>query len=124
MDLARHDDPVAFRDLVTPWLMRVEARYNLLLALVARVAKGETFGDEPPVLLTIHDGDALAGLAVRTPPHNVVLDAVPLAAARDVAAEVPDAPGALGAPEVVHAFADATGRPWRTTRRQGIYRLD
>jgi GNAT superfamily N-acetyltransferase len=119
----RHDDPIAFRDLVTPWLMRDEARYNLLLALVARVANGEAFGDEPPVLLTVHDGDALAGLAVRTPPYNVILDAVPLAAAAEVAAIVPDAPGALGPPEVVRAFAEATGRPWRTTRREGIHRL-
>ena len=122
--IRRHDDPIAFRDLVTPWLMRDEARYNLLLALVARVARGESFGDEPPILLTVHNEDGLAGLAVRTPPHNVILDAVPLAAARDVAAEVPDAPGALGSPEVVQAYADAVGRPWRTTRRQGVYRLD
>ncbi len=122
--IRRHTDPVAFRDLVTPFLLRDEARYNLLLALTGRLASGETFGDEPPVLLTVHDGDALTGVAVRTPPHNVILDAVPLSAAADVAAVVPDTPVALGEPDVVHAFADATGRPWRTTRRQGVYRLD
>lgn len=122
--LRRHDDPVEFRDLVTPWLVRDEARYNLLLALTEHLANGVRFGDEPPVLLSLWDGDDLAGVAFRTPPHNLILDAVPVAHAGEVADAVGVPPSAVGPPDVVAAFAERAGVPYRVTRRQGIYRLD
>ena len=131
MRIERHTDPVAYQALVTPLFLADEARYNLLLALVARVAGGETFGDEPPVLLSLHDGDDLAGAAVMTPPHNVLLDGVPVAVAPLVADHLVDEgvlpPGALGSVDVVTAYAardaERTGSTARVTREQGIYAL-
>src|SRR5689334_14171186 len=122
MKVVRHDDPVEFEALVRPLLLRDEARYNLLLALTKHLANGTTFGDEPPLLLSVHDGDDLAGMAFRTPPYNLILDAVPLAAVAAVAAVAGDVPSVLGPPEAVDAYA--AGRPYRVTRRQGVYRLD
>ncbi len=131
MEIARHDDPASFRALVEPLLLRDEARYNLLLALSARLAGGDAFSDVPPVLLTLHDGGDLAGAALMTPPHNLLLDAVPLAAAPLVADWAVDnglaPPGALGSVDVVGAYAardaERTGSTHRVTRDQGIYRL-
>jgi GNAT superfamily N-acetyltransferase len=131
MEITRHDDPVAYEALVTPFLLRDEARYNLLLALAARLAQGETFGDAKPYLLTVHDGDALVGATLRTPPYNPILDAVPVVAAPLVADVMVDdgalPNGALGPPDTVAAYArrdaERTGSTHRVTREQGVYRL-
>jgi hypothetical protein len=129
--IRRHDDPKAYADLVRPLLMADEARYNLLLALTGRLATGESFGDEPPVLLTLHDGDALAGMALMTPPFNVIVDAVPVGAAPAVADFLVDnallPPGVLGSPDVTAAYAardaERTGATYRVNREEGVFKL-
>jgi predicted GNAT family acetyltransferase len=131
MRIERHTDPAAYDRLVTPLLLRDEARYNLALAITGRLAAGEAFGDAPPVLLSLHDGGELTGMAVMTPPFNVLVDAVPAAAAVPLAeylvGEAVDAPGTLGPPEVVEPFAERlcalTGRTPRVTREEGVFRL-
>lgn len=126
MLIERHTDPVAYADLVTPFLLRDEARYNLELAIVGRVASGYAFGDEPPVLLTVGGAPALM-----TPPHNLAVAAVPPEAGPALAeyahAEGLRFPGVLGSAETTAAFAETytrlSGRPHRVTREQGVYAL-
>jgi RimJ/RimL family protein N-acetyltransferase len=126
MRIERHTDPVAYAALVTPFLLRDEARYNLELAIVGRVASGYAFGDEPPVLLTVDGAPALM-----TPPHNLAVAAVPPEAAPALAAyahaEGLSFPGVLGSAETTSAFAGEytrlSGRPMRVTRDQGVYAL-
>jgi GNAT superfamily N-acetyltransferase len=127
----RHTDATAYQRLVTPFLLRDEARYNLELALTARIAGGEVFGDLDPVLLTVHEGADLVGAALMTPPWNLLLSpAPPLAAVpidKALAEAGIDPPGALGPPETVTHFAAAhcarTGRRDRISREEGVYRL-
>lgn len=120
MPIERHTDPAAYAELVTPLLLRDEARYNLELAVIARAATGFTYDDEPPLLLTV-DGAP----AVRTPPHNLLMAAVPASAAPSLAEYLRDVdlPGALGAPGSVMAFAEAYGHPFTVERDQGVYAL-
>ena len=127
----RHTDPTEYQRLVTPFLLRDEARFNLELALTARIADGEVFGAVEPVLLSVWDGDALAGAVLMTPPWNLLLSAAPPEAAvaidKAVAEAGVDPPGALGPPETVAAYAAAhharTGRTHRVSREEGVYRL-
>ena len=124
--IERHDDPAAYAALVTPYLLRDEPRFNLELAIVARVAEGDAYGDEPPVLLTV-DGAPV----VMTPPHNLLISALPLASvpalAEWVAASGYLPPGALGTVETATAFAsrygDLTGRTWEVSREEGVFVL-
>lgn len=120
VSIERHDEPAAYAAEVTPYLLRDEARYNLELAVITRAATGFRYDDEPVLMLTV-DGAP----AVRTPPHNLLMAAVPAAAAPALAAYLrdEDLPGALGAPEAVTAFAEAYGRPYDVSREQGVYAL-
>ncbi|HVF03714.1 MAG TPA: GNAT family N-acetyltransferase [Frankiaceae bacterium] len=126
MVIERYDDPVAYADLVSPTLLRDEARYNLELAVVSRVARGETFGTGTPLLLTVDGAPALM-----TPPHNVLMQALPAKSAPALAeylhAEGIGFPGALGRPDAVTAFAECyaalSGAGYQVTREQGAYEL-
>ena len=126
MPIERHDDPVAYAALVTPYLLRDEPRFNLELAVVGRLAGGGSFGDEPPVLLTVDGAPALM-----TPPHNLTIAAIPTEAAPAVADHVVAhgiaVPGVLGSAETTVAFAERyaalTGTGYRVTRDQGVYAL-
>lgn len=129
MRIERHHDVVAYERLVTPLLLTDEPRYNLELGLVSRLAGGEAFGPEPAVLLTIGDGPD--GMALMTPPFNLLVSAVPPDAAAGLAewlvAEGIEVPGALGGQAPLTAFAEAyvalTGTTPRTVRGSGVYAL-
>lgn len=125
--IERHPDPTEYARLVTPFLMRDEPRFNLELAIVGRLAAGDSWSDRPPVLLTV-DGAPV----VMTPPHNILVSALPTEAAPAVADWVAangfhDVPGALGPVETATAFAERyaalTGRPWHVSRDEGVYVL-
>jgi ribosomal protein S18 acetylase RimI-like enzyme len=126
MLIERHPDAAAYAALVTPLLLRDEARYNLELAIVGRLAAGAPVGDEPPVLLTVDGAPALM-----TPPFNLAVAAVPPQAAPALAdyavAEGIAPPGVLGAPGTARAFAERyaalTGRTYAVAREQGVYAL-
>ena len=123
MEIRRHTDPLAYQALVTPLLLADEARFNLELAVLGRVARGEAETDEP-LLLSVHDGGVLAGAAIRTPPWRLLAAAVPTAAMPALAEAAGEVPGVLGSREGTEAFANATGVPWHVERRQGVYRLE
>ena len=125
--IERYTDPVAYRRRVEPLLMRDEARYNLELAVLARVATGAGYGGGNPLLLTVGD----EGAAMQTPPYGVLVSPVPFEAAADVAdylaAEAVEFTSLLGDPATVSVLADryaaVTGRGYRVSREQGVYRL-
>lgn len=123
MRIERHSDPAAYAALATPVLLRDEARYNLELAILDRIAHGE-YAD--PVLLTVDGAPALM-----TPPHNLTMQTVPAAAAPGLAewlhATGIEVPGVLAAPDAATAFAERyaalTGRGWAVAFEQGVYEL-
>ena len=72
MLVRRFDDPRAFREVATPYLVRDEARHNLLLGvstmLIQQPDLYEAFD-----LWVVSDGDDVTGAALRTHPLNLVL---------------------------------------------------
>ena len=72
MLVRRFDDPVAFREVATPYLLGDEARHNLLLGLsttlIQRPDLYEAFD-----LWVVSEGDDVTGVALRTHPFNLVL---------------------------------------------------
>jgi GNAT superfamily N-acetyltransferase len=111
-------------------LVRHEAENNVLLGLADRASK-DAQAFPGAVWLTVHDGDALVGAAVRTPPHQVTVTRLPPGAARSVADfflgrdDVPD--GATGpghhAHDVAAALAERTGGVLRHRMADTLYEL-
>jgi uncharacterized protein len=124
MRVTAYDDPRAFRDAVTPFLLADEAQHNLILGLVTTLCDGRAYGPEPPVLLAVTDGAEVLGAAVMTPPYKLVVTDLPETAVASVAEQVGGkTPGLLGSPRAVNALAAAFGGAWSRERREGIYRL-
>jgi hypothetical protein len=69
MNVRRVEDASAFRDAVTPLLMRDEARHNLFLGLAsALVERPDRCPDRE--LWLVEDGGDVVGAALRTPPRG------------------------------------------------------
>jgi len=129
MDVRRLDDPAAFLEAASPLLLEDEARHNLMLGIAA------TLRDEPsnyPAhrLWLVDDGLEVAGAALQTPPHNLVVarpckDGAIEALATEIEDDLPGVNGAV--PEAVRfaeAWAAKTGKKPRTTFAQGLFQLD
>ena len=131
MLVRRFDDPVAFRDVAVPFLVRDEARHNLILGI------SSTLVDRPDVysvfdLWVVSDGDEVTATALRTPPYNLVLarptdDAALDALVDRLGEEGQDLPGLVAAVPELDAFVGAwtSGRELDATLvlRQGVYEL-
>jgi predicted GNAT family acetyltransferase len=123
LSASRFHDVAAFRERVDPWLLRREAENNLLIGLVAMPH------ERPPLLVAVTDGaGGIAGVALQTPPHNLVLaDARPAALDAIVtvlAREQAILPGVIGpsgaALRVAEAWASSRGL---TVRRSHALRV-
>jgi GNAT superfamily N-acetyltransferase len=108
-------DPVAFRDAVFGTLRADPIVNSVMLNVVALWADGRVGHTDPATFVRVLDDDAkLIGTAMRTPPAQVLLGPMPLAAAGPVAEvmarECPDAPGVQGEIEHARVFAER----WRS----------
>jgi len=131
MLVRRFDDPVAFRETATPFLIEDEARHNLILGLSSTlVAQPEVYSLFD--LWTVSDGEVVSGAALRTPPHNVVLARPGGNGALDalvdrLTEEGQDLPGVVASLPELDDFVAAwtTGRELDATLvlRQGVYEL-
>lgn len=127
----RFDDPVAFRDTVASFLVRDEARHNLMLGICA------TLIEKPHLyelfdLWLVSDGDDVVGAALRTPPYPLVLAQPSEDAALDALVdrlldEGQELPGVVAAiPELdsfVGAWTSEQGLDATKVVRHGIYEL-
>ena len=104
-----HATARAFRERAEPWLLRAEAEHSLVLGIAARLIDGHR---PAPFLATVEDAGGVAGVALRTPPHKLLLTRLPPAAipplADAVAVRFDALPAVLGPPEAARAF----GREW------------
>ena len=131
MEVRRFDDVAAFREVATPYLVRDEARHNLILGISSTLVQKP---DLHPVfdLWVAFDGDEVTAAALRTPPFNLVLaqpsSDVALDALVDrMIAEGQDLPGVVAAIPEVEAFVGA----WTAEHdvdaaivlRHGVYEL-
>src|SRR5215211_4481155 len=131
MLVRRFDDPVAFRETALPYLTGDEARHNLPLGISSNLVNQPAL-HELYDLWVVSDGQEVTGVALRTPPYNLVLarprDDVALDALVDrLLDEGQDLPGVVAAiPELdafVAAWTAANGLDATLVMRQGIYEL-
>ena len=131
MLVRRFDDPLAFQEAATPYLVREEARHNLLLGvsttLIQRPDLYEAFD-----LWIVSDGDDVTGAALRTHPLNLVLAQPSRDEALDALVdrllqEGQSLPGVIAALPELEAFVGAwtSANDLDATRlfRHGVYAL-
>jgi hypothetical protein len=135
-------DLAAFRAGVEPWLLRDEAAHGLLLGLLPGIARG-VYADALPARVE-RDGAPVL-VALRTPPHDLILSRADVPDAADALAEAVAAarsdpaaaagrraaaelPGVFGPTAEVEAFAASwtafRGGRARVIQRNRVYRLD
>ena len=120
MNLIQHEHAEEFLAVAMHPLLRDEEKNNLILGIAMRVRDGRSYGDEAPLFLTVHVGDALVAAAIRTPPYPLILycDAEHLDALHMIANHLIQIghriPGANGTVDTVSAFVET----W--TRQTGL----
>ncbi|MCY3713458.1 MAG: GNAT family N-acetyltransferase [Gemmatimonadetes bacterium] len=73
-DIVQHDHADELLALSGAYLEKRESENNLPLGLAHTLARDPYyFGDDPPLLLSILDSGDPVGVAVRSPPHRIVL---------------------------------------------------
>lgn len=133
MHLTRLPSVEAFTRRVSDFLLAREAEHNLLLGIAATLQTRPEIYDAPPYLAAVEDHGKVIAVALRTPPHNLLLSETVDDAAVDVLAE--DArrayatlPGVLGPVRRSRIFAERwrqlSGQPFRRGMAQRIYQLN
>ena len=122
MELRSHPDVNAFLDVVGDFLLRDEARHNLMFGICTTLRTSPDAYPEALLWSVDEDGDVLAA-AMMTPPFNLVVaqprddDALRfLAASLDVRL-----PGVTGALPEAETFAQTWGASHRLRMAQGVY---
>jgi predicted GNAT family acetyltransferase len=137
VELKRFDDIGRYHQRVAPFLLAYEAAHNLLLGICSTLLSRSDYYGATPYLALVQDGDAVVAVAIRTPPHNLVLSLIPsemlrepalALLAQDIFAVYGQLPGVLGPPAMSRIFAEEwqrlTGQSYRLSRRERIYQLD
>jgi len=129
--VVRHLDGQSFLQAARSWLLRAEAKNNLILGNAPGIGAPSPAGIAP-YLACVYDNSEIVGCAMRTPPHKLVITQMPLSAVTtlvdDVAAFYRTLPGVAGPDASTAAFADvwSTRSGERTIRagRQRIYQIE
>ncbi|MDD5219713.1 MAG: GNAT family N-acetyltransferase [Candidatus Bipolaricaulis sp.] len=131
MTLRVFDDAAAFLDVAGPHLLAHEAENGLPLGVATALRDGRRYGDEPPFLACVTDGEPVTAVAVRTPPYNLLLawtdrpDWEPIA--RHLLATGTVLPGVTAEEGVALGFAawwsKARGVSHEAAMHQRLYRL-
>lgn len=111
MEARLHDDLAEFHALTGELFTADPVANTVALTVVDVRLRVPASHDQPPVLLTVHDGSRLAGAALATPPLPLIVSALPPAcagAAADALAGIALG-GAVGPRPEAAAFAHA----WR-----------
>jgi predicted GNAT family acetyltransferase len=125
------DDPGAFLEAVAPLLLEDEARNNLILGIAGTLRDHPSLYDEYRLWI-VEDRGRAVGVALRTPPYNLVLGGpasldVLRALGESLHATGVALPGVTGAAPEVERFAAVWEERARVARRrrmaQRIYRL-
>jgi hypothetical protein len=132
VNVQRFEDVEAFYQRVEPFLMQDEVGHNVILGLHSHLMLSNTY--EPPLYLgyCAHEGE-IVGVALRTPPYNLLLSKMAHegaieAFAQDAYAFYGEISGALGLKEIVAQFAQSwlklTGQTSRLRRAERSFRLE
>lgn len=134
MNVEFHEDIERFNELTIPFLLKNEAENNLLLAILNSLKENlYTYGDFPPILISISDNEEIKLISLRTPPFGLVLsytnddNTIP-ALVKELLKRNLDLPSILGPKKTVEKFV----APWcqkrnlksRLIRNERIYKLE
>ncbi len=137
MDLERHRSATSLLSAVGDYLAAREAEHNLPLGILGTLRDHPEVYPDPAYLAAVRDQGTVALIAVRTPPHHLILSEPGVPADRvadavsvlvdDVRMVTPDLPGVLGPKSVVGPFVErwsaVTGQPATLLVEERIYRL-
>ena len=103
-------DPRAFYDVALPFLTQTEAENNLIIGMSSRLATGEPADSADSSFWVVRDGGEICGVAMWTPPHDLVLSHPFSSAALGTLSECllhmqVTLPGVLGPDYAVREFA-------------------
>jgi predicted GNAT family acetyltransferase len=133
LQVQRPADADAFLTQAEAFLLEREAEHNLLLGIAGRLRSQPRIYGEDPYFAVAVEGERVVAVALRTPPHNLVLSTLEDAAALEPLAEDAFAafgtlPGLIGPTEAAAGFArlwrGLTGKPGRISMRERIYRAE
>jgi uncharacterized protein len=133
VEVTRHTHVDSFLAAAGAYLGAREAEHNLILGLSSRLRREPLMYGEPPYFASVVGGGRIVGIAMRTPPHNLILSE--LDAEEAVGALVKDArdafgelPGVVGpkkrAVQFANAWRAATGATPRLEMAQRIFAAD
>lgn len=114
MRLHRFEDINQFYPRVEPFLLAREAQHCLMLGLCTTLMKANIY-EQPPYLACVEDQGEVVAVALRTPPHFLILsevkDSSPLSlVVKDAYDLYPDLQGITGPTESCRLFAEYWGR--------------
>lgn len=137
MRIERYPEARAFLDRALPFLMANEAANHLLIGISNSLVNNPNLYGTQPYLAICRDSDDVVpvGVAIMTPPHNVLLALMPDAAVNAFVDDLLDVdrprfavPSVLGANAVAQTFAERwqarTGQPFRLALAERIYKLE
>lgn len=127
MQLERHPDADSFLERSGGFLLEREAEHNLILGLSSRLRVEPRLYGEDAYFASVSDGGRVVGVAMRTPPHNLILSMIdddralgPIV--EDAHAVFGSLPGVVGPKEPVAKFARLWHEPAEIGIRQRVYR--
>ncbi len=132
MQLHRFGDIKEFCDRTQAYLLQHEAEHNLLLGITHTLLYFPDRYPNPPYLVTVEAEGDIVAVAMRTPPHKLVLSKVKeLTAlaliAHDLYGNQENPPGVSGLVAEAQTFVDAwqtlTGQPYQLTMQMRIHQL-
>lgn len=110
MEVRVHEDLREFWGIAGPLYLADPIRHTLALTVTRRALEAPDPSDQPPVLLTIWDGDRFAGATFRTPPWPMGASGLPEHAIEPAVATLleidPDLPGVSGPRDAAEPFAE------------------
>lgn len=134
MDVQIFTDAAAFAERSTPFLMRDEATNNLVLGLTHNLQRDlYRYGDEMPYMATVEAGGDVVAVALRTPPHALILTPTDInealsALAHNIYERWPTLPQINGPSETAARFLliweALSGQTGHLHMRQRIYKLE
>jgi uncharacterized protein len=124
------DDLSSYAAATLPWLEREPVLNNVFCSLIAERLGGAVPLEDGCLWVRVYDGDDLAGVALRTPPFELLVSALSPEAAEAVAGALAgrDLPGVRGIEAGTGTFVPAwharTGDHAERTMAQRMYELD
>ena len=133
MKVKYYPNSIEFLKNTEKYLIKDESRYGLIYGIAKAVeVMPQRYGQEKPWFCSINTENTVNAVAIRTPPHMVILahlsGDIDIAAETLVGAVSNDIPGVIGDKELTDLFAkrwcEKFGVTIRDTMAQRIYRLD